>query len=75
MTTRDDHLTEKDMSYSPASESETAVRQSETADPDVDDVDRDAVRVAPGEGGPDDAGDIDLEGVELHVPGREPVDG
>lgn len=74
MSTRDGRLTEKDTRYSPGSESETEVRQSESSETDVSGVDHDAVQVAPGEGGPDDVGDVDIEGAELHVPGREPAD-
>ena len=61
----------KDMSYSPASESETQEKQ---ADPLPDTVDADIepgdVRAVPGTGGPDDAGDVDVDPDELHLPGR-----
>lgn len=62
----------KDMSYSPASESETAQKQRdplpETVDDDIDPRD---VRAVPGTGGPDDAGDVDVDPDELNLPGRE----
>jgi hypothetical protein len=57
----DDELTEKDTSYSPASESETQAKQD---DPVPDTIDRDAaeqVKVAPGTGGPDDPGDVEVD--------------
>ena len=61
----------KDMNYSPASESETQEKQ---ADPMPDTVDADIepgeVRAVPGTGGPDDAGDVDVDPDELHLPGR-----
>lgn len=56
---------------SPGSETETAAKQ---ADPVPDrvaaDVDGDEVRVVPGTGGPDDAGDVDVDPDELNLPGR-----
>lgn len=59
----------KDMSYSPASEAETRQKQaekvSETLDPEID---ADDVRVAPGTGGPDDPGDVDVDPGDVHLP-------
>lgn len=62
----------KDRSYSPASETETARKQADgnpaaAADPDIDEDD---VLVAPGTGGPDDVGDIEVDPDELNMPGR-----
>jgi len=57
----DEEQSEKDMSYSPASESETQAKQDAPADPRDPDVDPDAVKVLPGTGGPDDPGDVVLE--------------
>mgnify|MGYP000892273043 CR=1 FL=1 len=54
----DEEQTAKDVSYSPASETETQAKQDApvvSRDPDVDDDD---VRVLPGTGGPDDPGDV-----------------
>lgn len=62
----------KDMSYSPASETETQQKQ---ADPVPDavaaDVDADEIRVVPGTGGPDDTGDVEVDPDELNLPGRD----
>jgi hypothetical protein len=62
----------KDMSYSPASETETAQKQRDPL-PDTidDDIDADDVRAVPGTGGPDDTGDVDVDPGELHLPGRD----
>jgi hypothetical protein len=61
----------KDMSYSPASETETQRKQEdphpETLDPDID---ADDVKVVPGTGGPDDAGDVEVAPEDLNMPGR-----
>ena len=62
----------KDMTYSPASETETQEKQREPLPDTVDaDIDPDNVRAVPGTGGPDDAGDVDVDPDDLHVPGRE----
>ena len=59
----------KDMSYSPASESETQKKQGDPlADTVDDDIDPSDVKVAPGTGGPDDVGDVDVDPGEIHVP-------
>jgi len=64
-------IVRKDMSYSPASDTETQQKQRdplpETLD---DDIDPDAVRVTPGTGGPDDVGDVAVDPDELNMPGR-----
>lgn len=61
----------RDMSYSPASETETDQKQKdplpETLD---DDIDAEAIRAVPGTGGPDDAGDIEVDPEDLNLPGR-----
>ena len=61
----------KDMSYSPASETETQRKQEdplpETIDPDIDAAD---VNVVPGTGGPDDVGDVEVDPEDLNLPGR-----
>ncbi|MCS5716912.1 hypothetical protein N1027_02060 [Herbiconiux sp. CPCC 205763] len=60
----DEDTVEKDMSYSPASGRETEQAQDEPRtsahfdDPDIDEA---AVKSVPGVGGPDDAGDIDVD--------------
>ncbi len=65
----------KDMSYSPGSEAETARKQEDplpdTVDPDIDPAD---VRAVPGTGGPDDAGDVDVDPDDLNLPGRSSPD-
>jgi len=65
----EDEAVRKDMSYSPASETETARKQDDTDLPD--DIDADSVQVAPGTGGPDDTGDIEVDPADLNMPGRE----
>ncbi|WP_309104036.1 hypothetical protein [Microbacterium sp.] len=64
-------IVRKDMSYSPASETETQQKQRdplpETLD---DDIDPDDVRVTPGTGGPDDVGDVEVDPDDLNMPGQ-----
>lgn len=65
----EDEQLAKDMSYSPGSERETAAKQSDPEPAVLDpDIDRDAIRLQPGTGGPDDAGDVDVDPEELHLP-------
>ena len=61
----------KDVSESPGSERETAAKQRDPL-PDTldDDLDTSQVRAVPGTGGPDDAGDVDIDPGELHLPGH-----
>lgn len=65
----DRQQTRKDVSYSPASERETAAKQSDPV-PDRlrDDVDVSRIRAVPGTGGPDDAGDVDLPDIDRADP-------
>jgi hypothetical protein len=67
----EDDAVRKDMSYSPASETETAHKQADAL-PDTidDDIDPDDVRAVPGTGGPDDVGDVDIDPGELNLPFR-----
>lgn len=58
----DDEQTRKDVSYSPGSETETAAKQADPLPDGVDDdIDESRIRAVPGTGGPDDAGDVDLD--------------
>ncbi|WP_345800483.1 hypothetical protein AAIB33_13525 [Microbacterium sp. AZCO] len=61
----------KDETYSPASETETEAKQDDPL-PDTldDDIDTDQIIVTPGTGGPDDAGDIEVDPDDLNLPGR-----
>jgi len=62
----------KDRVYSPGSETETAQKQQEGLSDSVDaDIDPDQVEVAPGTGGPDDVGEIDVDPEDLELPWRE----
>ena len=62
----------EDMAYSPASETETQQKQRDPLPDTVDaDIGPDDVRAVPGTGGPDDAGDVDVDPGDLHLPGRE----
>ena len=59
----------KDTSYSPASETETQRKQEDPLPNTLDgDIVMDAVRVAPGTGGPDDAGDIEVDLDDVQLP-------
>jgi len=58
----DTEQTRKDVSYSPGSETETAAKQADPLPDGVDDdIDATRIRAVPGTGGPDDAGDVDLD--------------
>jgi hypothetical protein len=56
---------------SPSSENETAAKQADPVPDQVrEDVDESQIRAVPGTGGPDDAGDVDVDPGELNLPGR-----
>ncbi|MFE6253701.1 hypothetical protein [Agromyces sp. NPDC057865] len=58
----DAEQTRKDVSYSPASEQETAAKQRDPLPDGLDDdLDTSRVRAVPGTGGPDDTGDVDFD--------------
>jgi hypothetical protein len=60
----------KDTAYSPGSESETQQKQDEHVSDDVsDDIDESQVQVAPGTGGPDDVGEIEVDPKDINLPG------
>lgn len=64
----DEGTVEKDMSYSPSSGRETERAQADPTDSkalDDDDIDQDAVKSLPGEGGPDDVGDVEVDVEEI----------
>ena len=59
----------KDVSYSPASETETRQRQESPARSQATtDVDAGAVETLSGTGGPDDSGAVDVDGADLNIP-------
>jgi hypothetical protein len=61
----------KDMSYSPASGRETERMQEEHVSDTVDDdIDESQITVAPGSGGPDDTGDVEVDPADIHIPHR-----
>lgn len=65
----DDSQTAKDMSYSPASDTETHEKQVDPVPDTVDDdIAREDITVVPGTGGPDDVGDVDVDPDDLHLP-------
>ena len=71
--TTDDDLNErdqirKDRTYSPASETETSRKQEEHTSENLVDIDTDDVKVAPGTGGPDDVGDVEVDESEINMP-------
>jgi hypothetical protein len=56
---------------SPGSEAETAAKQADPIPERVaDEVDESEIRAVPGTGGPDDAGDVDVDPGDLNLPGR-----
>jgi hypothetical protein len=65
-----EEIIRKDTNESPTSETDTHVKQTESAesaatdDPDIDESD---VNVLPGTGGPDDVGDIEVDPAELNL--------
>lgn len=62
----DTEQTRKDVSESPASETETAAKQADPLPGGVDDdIDESRIRAVPGTGGPDDAGDVELDPEEV----------
>lgn len=61
-------LEDKDVAYSPASETETAAKQDGASHTDVE---TDDVTTLPGTGGPDDTGDIEADPGEFNLNGRE----
>jgi hypothetical protein len=61
----------KDTSYSPSSERESAAgqdRQRDRSDLQADGIDPSRVVAAPGTGGADDAGDVEPQEGDLHLP-------
>ncbi|MCX6501817.1 MAG: hypothetical protein NT132_05325 [Microbacterium sp.] len=60
-----------DTTYSPASETETQRKQDDPLPDGIDDdIDPEQVRVAPGTGGPDDAGDVEVDPDDLNLSGH-----
>ncbi|GGA63027.1 hypothetical protein GCM10011490_11930 [Pseudoclavibacter endophyticus] len=58
-----------DTVYSPSSETETEVKQDEPPTAPVDDdIDASAVKTAPGTGGPDDVGEVEVDPADIHLP-------
>jgi hypothetical protein len=64
----DNEQTRKDTTYSPASETETEAKQDETAAPAIEPDAADKINVAPGTGGPDDVGDIEVNDEDINLP-------
>lgn len=61
----------KDTTYSPSSEAETEAaqdRQRDASDLEADGIDASKVVAAPGTGGADDAGDVEPEDGDIHLP-------
>jgi hypothetical protein len=67
----DQELTEKDTSYSPASEAETQAKQDDPVPETVEPGAADRMKVAPGTGGPDDPGDIEVDPGDIQLGGDE----
>ncbi|WP_205649328.1 hypothetical protein [Agromyces sp. LHK192] len=69
----DDEQLRKDVSESPGSETETSAKQADPIPDSLDsEIDADRIRAVPGTGGPDDAGDVDVDPDELNLPGAAP---
>ncbi|WP_353987666.1 hypothetical protein [Ruicaihuangia caeni] len=58
----------RDTAYSPSSEDETEAKQANSVPDALDDDIKDDVRVAPGTGGPDDQGDVEVDPDDLNLP-------
>lgn len=65
----DESLDQKDVSYSPASETETEAKQS--SDETHSDVTDERVKTLPGTGGPDDVGEIEVDPDDLDLGGSQ----
>lgn len=71
----DSDAVEKDMSYSPSSETETQRKQEDPLPETIDDdIDTESINVAPGTGGPDDVGDVEVDPGDLNMPGAPRTD-
>ena len=66
--TRDNDQTKKDTSYSPASEAETEAKQNDAVPSTIDSDAASHVKVAPGTGGPDDSGDVEVNEEDITLP-------
>ncbi|MFJ6679459.1 hypothetical protein ACIQLK_10090 [Microbacterium sp. NPDC091382] len=61
---------DQDTAYSPGSETETQQKQDEQVSDEVaGDVDESQVQVAPGTGGPDDVGEVEVDPKDINLPG------
>lgn len=61
---------DQDTAYSPGSETETQQKQVEHVSDEVaGDVDESQVQVAPGTGGPDDVGEVEVDPKDINLPG------
>ncbi len=66
---QDDQI-DHDTAYSPGSETETQQKQDEhVSDAVAGDIDEDQVQVAPGTGGPDDVGEVEVDPKDINLPG------
>lgn len=65
---RDSDQTKKDTSYSPASETETEAKQEDAVPSTIDAEAVEHVKVAPGTGGPDDVGDVEVNEEDINLP-------
>jgi len=64
----DEGQTKKDTSYSPASETETQAKQDVSVPEAIDPEAAEKVNVAPGTGGPDDVGDVEVNEEDINLP-------
>jgi hypothetical protein len=63
----EEKIVRTDTNESPASETDTEVKQSESVSEGGSDVESDDVSVLPGTGGPDDVGDVEVDPAELNL--------
>ncbi|TQO22792.1 hypothetical protein [Paramicrobacterium agarici] len=61
---------EKDTAYTPGSEQEQEYKQKDPVPDTIDDDVDQNVEVAPGTGGPDDQGDVDVDPDDINLPTR-----
>jgi len=64
----DTDQTRKDTSYSPASEDETQAKQDGQPSPAIEPEAADKVKIAPGTGGPDDSGTVEVNEEDITLP-------
>jgi hypothetical protein len=68
----EEEIVRKDTNESPTSETDTAVKQTDSVESsatDDGDIDESDVNLLPGTGGPDDVGDVEVDPKDLNMSG------